>query len=76
MKNHFLIACAAALISSVCNASARDLTIATWNLGWHISQAEAKDWIKACGQPFAMNTASGLWEPSTTGATKRGWELK
>ncbi|MCA1381455.1 endonuclease/exonuclease/phosphatase family protein [Bradyrhizobium sp. BRP23] len=63
----------ATLINSV--ASARDLTIATWNLGWHMNQTEAKDWIKDCGQLFALNATSGLWEPSTTGATKTGWEL-
>jgi endonuclease/exonuclease/phosphatase family metal-dependent hydrolase len=57
-------------------AFARDLTVATWNLGWHLNQAEAKAWIKDCGQPFALNPTTGLWEPSTAGATKRGWELR
>ena len=57
-------------------AFARDLTLATWNLGWHLSQAEAKAWIRDCGQPFALNQSSGLFEPSTTGATKPGWELR
>jgi hypothetical protein len=55
---------------------AREFSVATWNLGWHLSQAEAKEWIKECSQPFAFNTASQLWEPSTSGVTKRGWELK
>lgn len=41
-----------------------------------MSQAEAATWIGECGQPFALNAQSGLWEPSTTGETKRGWELR
>ena len=57
-------------------AVARDLTIATWNLGWHMSQAEASTWIRECGQPFALNAQSGLWEPATSGATKPGWQLR
>ncbi|MFN0191855.1 MAG: hypothetical protein ACKVP5_07735 [Aestuariivirga sp.] len=57
-------------------AEARDFTIATWNLGWHLSQAESQAWIEQCGQPFAFNDATQLWEPSTTGETKPGWELE
>lgn len=64
------------LLETTQGVQARDIKIATWNLGWHLSQAEAKDWIRDCGQPFALNPASGLFEPSTTGATKPGWELK
>jgi endonuclease/exonuclease/phosphatase family metal-dependent hydrolase len=77
MKLHRLIALATFLVFGVSPAvQARDLTVATWNLGWHLSQAEAKDWIRDCGQPFALNQATGLFEPSTTGATKPGWELR
>lgn len=67
---------AALLVGLTDGAHARDLTVATWNLGWHLSQAEAQAWIRDCGQPFAFNQSSGLFEPSTTGATKPGWELK
>ncbi|PIT06398.1 hypothetical protein TSA1_29760 [Bradyrhizobium nitroreducens] len=66
----------AVLLGTAPVAHARDIRIATWNLGWHLSQAEAKEWIRDCGQPFSLNPASGLFEPSTTGATKPGWELK
>lgn len=58
---------------------ARDLTVATWNLGWHLSMTEARSWIAACGQPFAMNMSTGLWTPTggrTGPDTKLGWELK
>lgn len=77
MKLHRLFALATFLVLGATQAAhARDLTVATWNLGWHLSQAEAKAWIRDCGQPFALNQASGLFEPSTTGATKPGWELR
>ncbi|MCA1473000.1 endonuclease/exonuclease/phosphatase family protein [Bradyrhizobium sp. IC3195] len=64
------------LLGTAPTAHARDIRIATWNLGWHLSQVEAKEWIRDCGQPFALNPASGLFELSTAGATKPGWELK
>jgi len=71
-----LVLVASLLVGNIHTVHARDLAIATWNLGWHLSQAEAKAWIRDCGQPFAFNQSSGLFEPSTTGATKPGWELR
>jgi endonuclease/exonuclease/phosphatase family metal-dependent hydrolase len=67
------------LLSGPLPVAARDLTLATWNLGWHMSLAEVRAWIAACSQPFVLSGATGLWEPvadpSAPGA-KRGWELK
>lgn len=54
--------------------SAKDLTVVTWNLGWHLSNAEAKEWIAKCGAPFSLSSTSGLWEPSAMGTP--GWELE
>ena len=68
------IAVAALLTLASFSASARDLRIATWNLGWHLSQAEAREWIGRCGASFARNDASSRWEPAETGAP--GWELR
>ncbi|CAN5329643.1 hypothetical protein BH10PSE17_BH10PSE17_01490 [soil metagenome] len=65
---------AAVSILSTSQVQARDLTVATWNLGWHMSQAEAAHWIKACGAPFAQG-ADGRWRPSASGTTP-GWDLK
>ncbi len=56
------------------NAQARDLKVATWNLGWHLSQVEANEWIAKCGAPFQNNVASESWEPAESGMP--GWELK
>lgn len=71
-----IIFAAAIFVTCVGEASARELSVATWNLGWHMSQLEASDWIRQCSQPFAFNTVTQLWEPSTTGETKPGWNLK
>ncbi|QRM45845.1 endonuclease/exonuclease/phosphatase family protein [Rhizobium sp. BG4] len=54
-------------------AYARDLKVATWNLGWHLSIPEAKDWIAKCSAPFQLNAATGLWEPAVSGTP--GWKL-
>ncbi len=70
---------AAIFMMSAAAAQARDLTVATWNLGWHLSLAEARSWIAACAQPFALDAATRLWTPTggRGGAgTKSGWELK
>lgn len=67
------------LLLSGAAAQARDLTVATWNLGWHMSTGEARAWIAACSQPFALETATGLWTPTGGQAgpnTKPGWELR
>ena len=62
------------LVFSYFNAQARDLKVATWNLGWHLSQVEASEWIAKCGAPFQKNVASEIWEPAESGTP--GWELK
>jgi endonuclease/exonuclease/phosphatase family metal-dependent hydrolase len=56
-------------------ASARDLRVATWNLGWHLDTALARTWIQACGQRFARSGADPVWRPSADGV-KTGWELR
>jgi len=68
-----------ALISVSIPASARDITFVTWNLGWHMSLAEARSWIAACGQPFVWNEEEKLWKPAASPppeGAKPGWELK
>jgi hypothetical protein len=71
MRRTLLLAC---LIGVSSPTLALDLRIATWNLGWHLSQAEAQTWITRCGAPFARNAATGQWEPASSGTP--GWELK
>lgn len=55
---------------------AETLRIATWNLGWHVSQAELPAWIGQCSKYFVKSTA-GIWEvaeSSAFGATQ-GWSI-
>jgi endonuclease/exonuclease/phosphatase family metal-dependent hydrolase len=69
--------CAAAL--SLCllpsYALARDLSIATWNLGWHIDKATAATWIAKCNGMFEKDASTGVWKPSTTGSGIPGWQV-
>jgi endonuclease/exonuclease/phosphatase family metal-dependent hydrolase len=58
-------------------AQASTLKVATWNLGWHVSQAELPQWIEQCSKSFAKNSQTGVWEvvaPQTAGA-KVGWSV-
>ena len=58
-------------------ASAAKLRVATWNLGWHVSQAELDKWIAQCSKNFAKNAQTGVWEavaPQMPGA-RIGWEI-
>lgn len=67
------LALSAALLSAP--LAAAPLKVATWNLGWHLSQAETRDWIAACSAPFALD--GGTWKPvaAASADTKPGWEL-
>lgn len=63
------------LLSVVASAvEARPLRVATWNLGWHLSQAEAETWISKCDAPFAKDPQSGIWKPAASGTP--GWKLE
>ena len=56
---------------------ASTLRVATWNLGWHVSQAELPQWIAQCDKSFAKNSQTGVWEvvaPQTAGA-RVGWTI-
>jgi hypothetical protein len=58
-------------------AQASTLRVATWNLGWHVSQAELPHWIEQCSKSFAKSSQTGVWEvvaPQTAGA-KVGWTV-
>ena len=43
------------------SALARDLTIATWNLGWHIDKSTAATWIAKCNSLFEKDANTGVW---------------
>lgn len=71
MQRH-LTALVLSLVTSA--ACATDVTVATWNLGWHLDAPLATRWIAACGQKFSKS-ADGLWRPDAAGP-KSGWQLR
>lgn len=71
--------CSALMASAMLSlpASGTTLRIATWNLGWHVSQAELAPWIAQCGKSFVKNARSGVWEvaPPQTAGAQVGWAV-
>lgn len=74
------IRCLAFLFASVAtctSAAGETLRIATWNLGWHVTQAELPPWISQCSKGYAKD-AGGIWKvvPLGTPQSQRGWEIR
>lgn len=55
-------------------SQAADLKLASWNLGWHLSQAEAKAWIAACDQTYELDQ-NKAWIKSKKADATSGWEM-
>lgn len=66
----------AALLGAPCLATADVLRIATWNLGWHVSQQELSPWIAQCSKTYAKD-GQGVWRLAAAGTpdAKRGWDI-
>lgn len=54
--------------------TAADLKLASWNLGWHLNQAEAKSWIAACNTRYELDQ-NKTWIKSKNTEAKTGWEM-
>jgi hypothetical protein len=67
----------AALFLASGPAAATTLRVVTWNLAWHVSQAELGPWIAQCGKSFAKNSQTGAWEvvPPETAGSRIGWDI-
>ena len=52
-----------------------DLKLASWNLGWHLSQREAKTWIARCDAKYQFNAESKTWVPSKNASATTGWAV-
>ncbi|MGR9203989.1 endonuclease/exonuclease/phosphatase family protein [Rhizobium leguminosarum] len=63
------------LFVGVFEASAREVTIATWNLGWHMDLATVQRWIDACGKSYLEDGNTGRWHASTDPQAKAGWDV-
>ncbi|WP_198023137.1 endonuclease/exonuclease/phosphatase family protein [Mesorhizobium sp. LSHC414A00] len=68
---------AAAILVSLlpASAAARDITVATWNLGWHVDKATAATWVAKCDGLFEKDPTTGVWRPSTGGTGIPGWQV-
>lgn len=72
-----LATCLMGSVAISASAQPASLRVATWNLGWHVSQAELAPWISQCGKSYVKNPQTGVWdvvEPQTPGA-KTGWDV-
>lgn len=54
---------------------AAELKLASWNLGWHLSQAEAKNWVASCSAKYEFVDTSKTWTRSKNAAATRGWDI-
>ncbi len=70
-----VVLCALLLLGAGPSPAQAALTVATWNLGWHLSLAQASAWIADCGRHYAFDAAANAWSASTDTAAKSGWEL-
>ncbi|WP_165779721.1 hypothetical protein [Mesorhizobium sanjuanii] len=57
------------------SALSRELTVATWNLGWHVDKATAATWISKCDALFEKDPVTDIWKPSTSGTGVAGWQV-
>lgn len=70
----YLAACLLVLFGSV-EAFACQVTIASWNLGWHMDQETVKAWISECSKNYVEDPATGKFKPSQEAGFKPGWDI-
>lgn len=68
--------CLALLMACCASAShARTVTLATWNLGWHMDLQTVQKWIGECGKSYIEDPATGTWSQSSAPGSKPGWDV-
>jgi len=76
MQRHLTALAATVTLSLAAGAAcAADVTVATWNLGWHLDAPLATRWVAACSQTFSKPGNGEPWRPDPKG-TKTGWQLR
>ena len=50
------------------------IRIASWNLGWHVAQAELPAWFAQCAKSF-VRSPEGLWQVSSEPQALLGWSV-
>ena len=58
----------AAALAGMSSAQAHTIKVASWNLGWQVSEAELPNWLTQCGKSYAKSAADGVWRPVAEGA--------
>lgn len=70
----YLAACLFALFGSTA-ALASQVSIATWNLGWHMDLETSEHWINECSKNYVEDPATGKFKPSQEAGFKPGWDI-
>ncbi len=63
------------LLFGASEASAREVTVATWNLGWHMDLVTVQRWIDACSKTYLKDSNTGRWHVSTDPQATAGWDV-
>ncbi|RWI57042.1 MAG: endonuclease/exonuclease/phosphatase family protein [Mesorhizobium sp.] len=63
------------LLSLAGPVAARDITIATWNLGWHMDRSTLAGWIDACNETYEQDQDTKKYHPSTQIGAQFGWDI-
>lgn len=70
----YLAACLFVLFGFA-EALASQITIATWNLGWHMDIETVQHWIGECSKNYVEDPATGKFKPSQEAGFKPGWDI-
>lgn len=74
-RHKFVLLLSTSLAIWVPFVQASELRVASWNLGWHISQAEVPNWVAQCGKSYEKDKSDGIWKPTESAGTV-GWFIK
>jgi endonuclease/exonuclease/phosphatase family metal-dependent hydrolase len=76
ITSRILSTCLVVLAPSLLPVSAgQPIKVASWNLGWHVSQVELPQWINQCSKHYEKDPVDKVWKEVATGGTV-GWFIK
>lgn len=68
----FVLTIALFLVSEI-GAETKVLTVASWNLGWHMDTATANRWIDLCNKRYVKDAGADVWREGDGPDSKPGW---
>lgn len=71
----FLVALLFAITGSASVAVGREISIATWNLGWHMDVGSVDEWIRACTATYEENKDTKTFKASIQPGSQFGWDI-